>query len=141
MFRLFYLLLLLGLLLLLLRQQLFLLISVLFGTTFQELLGKVLGLRSVSQIGPDVVMHLIRRIQFLQEGCKRWNWQEDKLHNYSALRPPGEVDHHMWLEPFPERNKLGFTIQIVGCVERVQGLLTPLHKCVLLALTDTLEQL
>lgn len=71
-----YLLLLLGLLLL--RQHLFLLVSILLGTTFQELLGKVLGFRSVPQIGPDVVMHLIRRVHLLQEGCKRRNWQDDR---------------------------------------------------------------
>lgn len=61
-------------LLLVLRCR-FLLVGVLFGTTFQELLGKVLGLGSVPQIGPDVVVHLVRRVHFFQEGCKRWNWQ------------------------------------------------------------------
>lgn len=34
-----------------------------------------------------------------------------------------------------------FTIQIVGRVEGVQSLLTPLHEGVLTALTDPLEQL
>lgn len=38
----------------------FLLVSVLFGTTFQKLLGKVFGLGSVPQVGPDVVVHLVR---------------------------------------------------------------------------------
>lgn len=50
--------------LLLVLWCLFLLVSVLFGTTFQELLGKVLGLGSVPQIGPDVVVHLIWRVHF-----------------------------------------------------------------------------
>lgn len=57
---------------------LFVLVSVLFGTTFNELLGKVLGLKSVPQIGPDVVVHLVRRVHFFQEGCKRGNWQSSR---------------------------------------------------------------
>lgn len=71
-----YLLLLEGLLLFL--RCLFLLVSVLFGTTFQELLGKVLGLGSVPQISPDIVVHLVWRVHFFQEGCKCWNWQGDR---------------------------------------------------------------
>lgn len=45
--------------LLLVLRCLFLLISVLFGTAFQELLGKVLGLWSVPQVCPDIVLHLV----------------------------------------------------------------------------------
>lgn len=54
------------------------LVSVLFGSTFDELLGKVLGLGSVPQIGPDVVVHLIGRVNFFQEGCKGGNWQSSR---------------------------------------------------------------
>lgn len=64
---------------------LFLLVSVLFGTTFQELLGKVLGLGSVPQIGRDVVVHLVWRVHFFQEGCKRWNWQGDRWRIFVSL--------------------------------------------------------
>lgn len=60
------------------RRRRFVLVSVLFGTTINELLGKVLGLRSVPQVGPDVVLDLVRRVHFFQEGCKRWNWQSSR---------------------------------------------------------------
>lgn len=60
------------------RRRLFVLVSVLFGTTINELLGKVLGLRSVPQIGPDVVVYLVRRVHFFQEGRKCWNWHSSR---------------------------------------------------------------
>lgn len=71
-------------LLLVLRCR-FLLVSVLFGTTFQELLGKVLGLGSVPQVGPDIIVHLVRRVHFFQEGCKRWNWQGSRWRIFVSL--------------------------------------------------------
>lgn len=55
------------------------LVCVLFGTTINKLLGKVLGLRSVPQVGPDVVLHLVRRVHLFQEGRKRWNWQSSEM--------------------------------------------------------------
>lgn len=64
--------------LLLVLRRLFLLVRVLFGTTFQELLGKVLGLGSVPQIGPDVVVHLVRRVHFFQEGSESRNWRGNR---------------------------------------------------------------
>lgn len=64
--------------LLLVRRRLLVLISVLFGTTINELLGKVLGLGSVPQVGPDVVVHLVRRVHFFQEGCERGHWESSR---------------------------------------------------------------
>lgn len=71
--------------LLLVLRCLFLLVSVLFGTTFKELLGKVLGLVSVPQIGPDVVVHFVWRIHFFQEGCKCGNWQKHRRRIFVSL--------------------------------------------------------
>lgn len=111
------------------------LISVLFGTTFNELLGKVLGLGRVPQIGPDVVVHLVRRVHFFQEGCKRGNWESSRGSVFESgfqKRPLTTVGvvHYLRL-----------TIQVIGCVEGVKSLLTPLYEGVLLALCDPLEQL
>ncbi|KAL0624876.1 UPF0764 protein C16orf89 [Plecturocebus cupreus] len=60
-------------LLLLLLLLLTLLVGFLFGTTLKELLGKLLGLRSISQIGPDIIMDLIRRFYLFQERNKCGN--------------------------------------------------------------------
>lgn len=111
------------------------LISVLFGTTFNELLGKVLGLGRVPQIGPDVVVHLVRRVHFFQEGCKRGNWESSRGSVFESgfqKRPLPTVGVVRYLR---------LTIQVIGCVEGVKSLLTPLYEGVLLALCDPLEQL
>lgn len=50
-----------------------LLICFLFGTALKKLLGKLLGFRGISKIGFDVIMDLIRRFYFLQEGNKCGN--------------------------------------------------------------------
>lgn len=57
-----------------------LLTGFLFGTTLEELLGKLLGLRSISKVGSDVVMDLIGRLHFLQEGNKRGNCKKKRDH-------------------------------------------------------------
>lgn len=49
---------------------LFLLVGLLLGTAFQELLGKLLSLGRVPQVGAHVVVHLVRTVHLLQEGCK-----------------------------------------------------------------------
>lgn len=127
------LLLLLGGLLLVLRRR-FGLVGVLFGTTFQELLGKVLGLGSVPQIGPDIVVHLVGRVHFFQEGCKRRNWRGEGWRTLVSFRlAPPMADGGTRL--------LRLTVQVVGRVEGVQGLLAPLHEGVVLAPVDPLEQL
>ena len=51
----------------------FLLIGILFGTTLQELFGKVLGLGRVTEVGSDVVVHFIGRVHLLQERSERGN--------------------------------------------------------------------
>lgn len=50
-----------------------LLTGFLFGTALKKLLGKLLGLRSISKICSDVIMDLIGRLYFLQERNKRGN--------------------------------------------------------------------
>lgn len=50
-----------------------LLTGFLFGTALKKLLGKLLGLRSISKIGSDVIMDLIGRLHFLQERNKCGN--------------------------------------------------------------------
>lgn len=57
-----------------------LLTGFLFGTTLKKLLGKLLGFRSISKIGSDVIMDLIGRLHFLQERNKRGNCKKKADH-------------------------------------------------------------
>lgn len=52
-----------------------LLAGFLFGTALKKLLGKFLGFRSISKIGSDIIMNLIRRFHFFQERneCRNCN--------------------------------------------------------------------
>lgn len=59
-----------------------LLTGFLFGTALEELLGKLLGLRSISKVGSDVVMDLIGRLHFLQERNKRGNCKKKADHEW-----------------------------------------------------------
>lgn len=57
-----------------------LLTGFLFGTALEKLLGKLLGFRSISKIGSDVIMDLIGRLHFLQERNKCGNCKKKADH-------------------------------------------------------------
>lgn len=101
-FSLAYLLLLLEGLLLVLRCR-FRLVSVLFGPTFQELVGKVLGVGSVPQVGPDIVVHLVRRVHLFQEGCKRRNCRADGWRRFVSSWRCTAFAKHVYEQVSPSR--------------------------------------
>ena len=57
-----------------------LLTGFLFGTALKKLLGKLLGLRSISKIRSDVIVDLIGRLYFLQERNKRGKYKKKADH-------------------------------------------------------------
>jgi len=76
-----------------------LLTGFLFGTALKKLLGKLLGLRSISKIGSDVIMDLIGRLHFLQERNKRGNCKKKADHEGMRvdMRTHACNRHRLWI--------------------------------------------
>lgn len=84
-----------------------LLTGFLFGTALKKLLGKLLGLRSISKIRSDVIVDLIGRLYFLQERNKRGNCKKKADHE--------RVCADVWIRAC-KNTTLGFLFQIFANV-------------------------